>query len=115
VAETFALLMERPERLAPFERLHFEGYWDADGAGMVEAIRAAVGDPSVKAKPFPWTLLRLLSPFNRTLKELILMRPLWRVPIRLDNARLVSLLGAEPRTPIESAVRRTLQGIGALA
>jgi len=42
------------------------------------------------------------------------MRYLWREPLRLDNARLVAALGAEPRTPIDVAVRRVLEGLGCL-
>jgi hypothetical protein len=43
------------------------------------------------------------------------MRYLWREPLRLDNARLVAALGAEPRTPISVAVRRALESLGCLA
>jgi nucleoside-diphosphate-sugar epimerase len=43
------------------------------------------------------------------------MRYLWREPLRLDNARLVAALGAEPRTPIGVAVRRALESLGCLA
>jgi len=39
----------------------------------------------------------------------------WRVPVRLDNRRLVAFLGAEPHTPTVEAVRATLQGMGSLA
>jgi hypothetical protein len=36
------------------------------------------------------------------------------VPVRMSNARLVTLLGEEPQTPIDDAVRATLQGLGCL-
>ena len=36
---------------------------------------------------------------------MIEMRYLWRVPLRLDNAHLLRLLGSEPRTPLDAAVR----------
>ena len=42
------------------------------------------------------------------------MRYLWREPLRLDNARLVAFLGAEPHTPLDEAVRETLEGLGCL-
>ena len=35
------------------------------------------------------------------------MRYLWPTSLRLDNARLVALLGAEPRTPLDAAVGAT--------
>jgi len=40
------------------------------------------------------------------------MRPLWDHDIRLDNADLVALLGAEPHTPLVEAVAETLRGLG---
>lgn len=36
------------------------------------------------------------------------LQPFWRHPVRLDNARLVALLGEEPRTPLDEAVATTL-------
>ena len=42
------------------------------------------------------------------------MRYLWREPLRLDNAKLVSLIGPEPHTPIDQALRATLDGLGCL-
>jgi nucleoside-diphosphate-sugar epimerase len=40
------------------------------------------------------------------------MRYLWREPLRLDNAKLVAVLGEEPHTPLDRAVRDTLRGLG---
>jgi len=40
------------------------------------------------------------------------MKPFWRHPVRLDNARLVAFLGAEPRTPLDLAVTTTLDALG---
>jgi len=42
------------------------------------------------------------------------MRYLWQKPVRLRNARLVALLGSEPHTPLDAAVRATLEGLGCL-
>jgi nucleoside-diphosphate-sugar epimerase len=64
---------------------------------------------------FPWWLVRLATPFNETLRELWDMRYLWRQPVRLNNARLVDVLGAEPHTPLDVAVAHTLEGLGCLA
>lgn len=107
VAETMARLLERPD-LAPAERVQFEGFWDADGTGMANAIRRAVGKPGLPRKPFPWWLMRLLAPFGGFPREVMEVMPLWRYPVRLDNARLVALLGAEPRTPLDEAVAAAL-------
>ena len=48
-------------------------------------------------------------------RELSEMRYLWNRPVRLDNRRLLAMLGSEPRTPLDAAVRNTLQGIGCIA
>jgi hypothetical protein len=39
---------------------------------------------------------------------------LWREPLRLDNRKLVSLIGPEPHTPVDEALRQTLSGLGCL-
>ena len=64
---------------------------------------------------FPWPLVRLLSPVVPLFRELAEMRYLWDVPVRLDNARLKAFLGDEPHTPLDRAVRETLEGMGCLA
>jgi nucleoside-diphosphate-sugar epimerase len=116
VAATMVALIERRAELEPFARFHMNGHWDPDGTALCAAIarvaarrggRAAVG-------AFPWWLVRLATPFNETLRELWDMRYLWRQPVRLDNARLVDVLGAEPHTPLDVAVERTLEGLGCL-
>jgi nucleoside-diphosphate-sugar epimerase len=112
VAETFALLAERELSLEPFATYHFAGHWDPDGVAMTTAIARAVGREKIKVRPLPWALLRLVSPFNETVRELLEMRPLWREPIRLDNRKLVATLGYEPRTSLPEAVTTTLRGIG---
>ena len=63
---------------------------------------------------FPWWLMALAAPFVATLRELREMRYLWRTPVRMDNARLLAVLGHEPHTPLETAVKATLEGMGNL-
>jgi nucleoside-diphosphate-sugar epimerase len=114
VAETMVQLAER-EDLEPFATFNMKGHWDADGTQMIAAIRRVVAQPSLKVRAFPWWMLALASPFVPLFRELREMRYLWDVPVRMNNARLVALLGAEPHTPIDDAVRATLQGLGCLA
>ncbi|MFI5012623.1 MAG: NAD(P)H-binding protein [Hyphomicrobiales bacterium] len=115
VAETMMRLVERGDALAPFESFHFAGHFDADGTRMIEAIRKAVGNPRLPVRRFPWMVLAALSPFVTLFREMREMRYLWREPISLDNTRLMGVIGAEPHTPIEAAVRATLEGLGCLA
>lgn len=113
LAETIVQLMDRFDRLAAFERVQFEGYCDRTGTGMVGAVRRAVGR-EVPEKAFPWWLTRLLAPFGGFPREVVEIEPYWRHPVRLDNRRLIALLGEEPRTPVGHAVERTLAELGCL-
>lgn len=113
LAETFAQLLDKSDSLHAHEVIQFEGTWDADGRTMLDAIRKVVGR-EVPEKAFPWWLMRLLAPFGGFPKEAIEIEPVWRHPMRLDNARLIQLLGKEQRTPIGVAVARTLTGMGCL-
>ena len=115
VAETMVRLLERDADLEAFAVFHMEGHWDADGTQMIDAIRRIVGNPSIKVARMPWRLMRLLSPFVPLFRELAEMRYLWNMPVRMDNRRLTSLLGAEPHTPLDTAVQTTLLGLGCLS
>jgi nucleoside-diphosphate-sugar epimerase len=81
---------------------------------MIAAIRKAAGNPEIKVRKLPWLLMRLLSPFVPLFRELLEMRYLWATPIRMSNTRLKEVLGSEPRTPLDIAVRETLIGIGCI-
>ena len=109
--EAMARLAERPAPAA-FERFHLAGHWDPDGGAMVAAIRRAVGRPDLPARAFPWWLLRLASPAVPLFREMAEMRYLWQQPIRMANDKLVAAIGAEPHTPLDDAVRATLEGLG---
>lgn len=112
VAETMVRLVEREAELGTFARFHMDGHWDADGQTMAATVARVAGARHVK--PLAWWLLMALSPFVPTLRELREMRYLWRTPVRLDNQRLRALLGSEPHTPLDEAVRATLAGLGCL-
>ncbi|MGX1097853.1 NAD-dependent epimerase/dehydratase family protein [Amorphus sp. MBR-141] len=113
VADTMVRLLAT-QGLDDFARFHMEGVWDADGRQMAEAIRWVLDRPDLPLKRFPWRLVRLASPAVPLFRELAEMRYLWERPVRMGNDRLVATLGAEPRTPIDAAVRATLAGLGCL-
>lgn len=118
VARTMVELLARREALGPFERFHMAGHWDADGGQMCEAIRSVVArrtGVAPKVRAFPWWLVTLASPFVATLREMLEMRYLWRGELRLDNAKLIAMLGREPHTPLAVAVKAALIGSGCLA
>ncbi len=104
VAETFVRLVARRDTLAPFELVHFAGHYDATGRELAEAVRRAAGRPDLPIKPFRWIQVWLGAPFMPFLRETLEMLWLWKHPLRLDNSKLVALLGAEPHTPLDEAV-----------
>ena len=65
-------------------------------------------------RAFPWWVMRLLAPFGEFPREVVEIEQFWRHPMRMDNRRLVALLGREPRTPLDQAIAATLAGLGCL-
>jgi nucleoside-diphosphate-sugar epimerase len=114
VAATIVQLLEREAQLADFDVFHFGGHWFEAGIDMAHAIQRVVGEPKPHIRRFPWAVAFALSPFITVFREMLELRYLWQRPVRLDNAKLVAFLGAEPRTPIDEAVRTTLVGLGCL-
>jgi nucleoside-diphosphate-sugar epimerase len=112
LAEAIARLAEIEALLAPAEVVHFAGHWLERGEEIAQAIRRVAGVPRAPILPFPPILLYLGAIVSSTLREAIEMRYLWRVPLRLDNRKLVSLIGAEPHTSLETAVRESLEALG---
>lgn len=113
-ADAFARLADQEAGLDPFARFHFAGHWDPDGRAMTAAIARAAGKPDLRVWHMPWAPMRLAAPFAPTVRELLEVHPFWRLPVRLDNARLVAALGFEPNTSLDTAVAATLRGLGCL-
>lgn len=113
VGEATARLLEMEDLLAPFAVFHLRGH-SITGRQMVEAIARAVDAERLPTRTIPWPVIGALAPFNETLREMMEMRYLWRAPLDLDNRRLVSLLGEEPHTPLDVAVKAALAGVGCL-
>lgn len=117
VARTMVELLRQRARLEPFAAFHTAGHWDSDGTRMAASI-ASVVELRTGFRPrvarFPWQLLMLASPFVTTLREMREMRYLWQVPVRMDNQKLLSVLGEEPHTPLMQAIEMSLVGMGSL-
>ncbi|MFL5297765.1 MAG: NAD-dependent epimerase/dehydratase family protein [Phenylobacterium sp.] len=111
VAETVARLLDLPD-LGGFEVFHMRGHTQT-GAELVAGLEAAAGR-KLKVAAMPWFAVRAVAPFNEMLREMLEMRYLWDEPVLLDNARLVTRLGAEPHTALAEALRAALAGMGAL-
>ena len=117
VARTMLQLLALRATLPAFARFHMAGHWDHDGRQMTGAIVRVV-EQATGARPalkyLPWWLVSLASPFVATMRELREMRYLWQTPLSMENARLLAVLGQEPHTPLDEAVRATLAGMGNL-
>ena len=114
LAETMVRLLERGDALEDFAVFHFGGHWLDDNRQMAEAALRVAGQPAGSVRRFPWWALWAIAPFVTFARETLEMRYLWREPIRLDNRKLVALLGTEPHTPLDDAVRTALAGAGVL-
>jgi nucleoside-diphosphate-sugar epimerase len=111
LAEAMLRLIERTEA-GGFEVFHFRGHWFARGGELAHAVRSAAGNERLPIRSFPWWGVRLASPFVPLFRELTELRWLWFTPQELDNRKLVSVLGEEPHTPLDQALRATLDGLG---
>ena len=117
VAAVMVALIGRRERLESFASFHMGGHWDEDGTGMAQAVVRAIvraGGRPPRIAAFPWWLARIAAPFHATMRELLEMRYLWQQPVRMDNAKLLAVLGKEAHTPLDQAVEATLAGLGCL-
>jgi nucleoside-diphosphate-sugar epimerase len=114
LAETMVRLVERADEFRAFEAFHFNGHWVSPGIEIAHAVRRVVGRPKLPILPLPWPVFRVVALFDETFREMLEMRYLWKRPLRLNNAKLVGVLGAEPHTPIDQAVRESLKGLGCL-
>ena len=122
LAETFvrvaARLLDTPERLAPFEMLHFKGH-TLTGNDWAAQLAEAASDHgwlppggALKTASLPWRLIQaggLLVPMWRELAE---MRYLWQTPHGLAGDKLAALIGPAPHTELAPAVRQSLEALG---
>jgi nucleoside-diphosphate-sugar epimerase len=107
-AEAIARLTEREQSLSDFEVFNFGGHWIEPGIDFANALRRVLRRPDLPVKRFPWWQIYAGAPFVPLLREILEMRYLWRESVRLDGSRLAKILGQEPRTPLDEALRVTL-------
>ena len=60
----------------------------------------------------PWLFMRLGAWAVPMWASVLEMRYLWNTPHELDNRKLVALTGPEPHTPLETALRQSLEALG---
>lgn len=90
--------------------------WNVPGSGaraprrLLEEAAGAAGSPKVRSVG-PW-MTRIAGLFDREIRGVAPLLPLYRSPVRLDGGRLESLIGAADRTPYASALAATVEWLG---
>lgn len=112
LAAAMARLAEIEATLPDVAVYNFGGH-QITGDELVAALERVAGR-RLAVKRIPWLAMRAVAPFVETLREMLEMRYLWENAVLLDNGRLVKTLGAEPHTPLETALKVALQGQGCL-
>lgn len=121
LARALVRVAQERDRLAAFECLHFAGHhvsaqqWLHSFAGIAAEQGWLPAAGTLRVGRMPWTLLRAVGLVVPTVSALGAMHYLWRTPHRLDNTRLRELIGEEPHTPFDQAVRQALADLGLLA
>jgi nucleoside-diphosphate-sugar epimerase len=121
LANTFVKVAQQRSWLDAFARLHFAGH-TVTGQQWVEALTSVAweqgwlpAERALRVSRMPWPLLRVVGLVVPTFAALAQMRYLWRTPHRLHNQNLCALIGEEPRTMFDDAVRQSLHDLGLLA
>src|SRR4051812_21067689 len=88
------------------ETFHFSSH-QLTSAELIEALRRELGPRRVRR--VLWRALRWLGPFVPMLRQLLEVKYLWDQPVLLDDRKLRQFLGELRRTPLDRALRATLQ------
>jgi nucleoside-diphosphate-sugar epimerase len=121
LARTFVAVAQQRAQLSTFEVLHFAGYqltaqqWLDALNPLARAQGWVAPQGHVKLSSLPWPVIRLGALFVPTWAALLEMRYLWDTPHRLDNDKLMALIGSEPHTPLPLAAQQALADLGLLA
>ncbi len=113
VAAALVRLAAIRERLGTFETFGFPGH-AVTGRDFITAIARASGR-GLQVKRMTWWLIHGLRPIVPICRELSEMAYLWHEPHRIDGRKLTAAIGEVARTPLDVAVARALQELGAVA
>ncbi|MEX0283920.1 MAG: epimerase [Paracoccaceae bacterium] len=107
LARAAVTLAEKRHDLPIFSDVPFSGY-TLTGQQLAQHLSIATGQP-IHVRPMAWWPIRALSPVWTMGRCLAEMRYLWDLPHRLDNTPLLSDFNP---TPVDEALRQTIQGAG---
>lgn len=94
-------------QLGRYEDVPFAGL-TLTGEDWRAALAAQTGQ-KVVLKPFPWLMMKLLSPFWLLAREMQELRYLWDTPHSLNGARMQQLLPDFKGTDVQDAVRQIVR------
>ncbi len=77
-------------------------------AFMTEVARVA-GHPGLKVQVMPWAMVRLVGLFNPAIREFAELAYLYDTTVLLDGAKLARLLPQFRFTPLEAALKTTIE------
>lgn len=118
LARSFVEVAQKSDSLPAFDTLHFGGYslTGNDWVKVLTEIACQQGwvpaGGQLKLESLPWLLIGLGGLVKPTWAALMEMRYLWQRPHQLVNHKLASVIGAEPHTPFDIAVRASLAELG---
>ena len=115
LAQTLERVASQRHRLDSWARLHFAGlqrqgqdWWLA--LGQIALQRGWVADAAdLHPGQVHWSLWKPAGWLSPRIRALGAMQYVWRTPHRLDNRRLLALIGQEPRTDWQHSVEQTVE------
>lgn len=113
LASVLVRLADIRDTLPPFATFGFPGH-AVTGREFTTAIARAARS-KLQIKRMSWWLIHALRPFVPLCRELSEIAYLWHEPHRIDGGKLAAVLGDVPHTPLDVAVARALQDLGATA
>ena len=111
LAAALVRLAAMREKLGRFEIFGFAGH-AVTGREFIGAIAKATGR-RLEVKRMGWWLIHGLRPFLALPRELSEIAYLWQEPHRIAGDKLATAIGDVPHTPLDVAVARALQHLGA--
>jgi nucleoside-diphosphate-sugar epimerase len=112
LAAAMVRLAEVRATLGTFECFCFPGH-AVSGREFTTAIARASGR-GLQVKRMTWWLIHALGPIMPISRELSEMAYLWNESHRIDGCKLAAAIGEVPHTPLDVAVARALEELGAI-
>lgn len=114
VAQTIERIAQASNNLGLLTQLHFAGHhvsgndWHAAMQASGHHLSWLAANTNLQKDQVRWWMWKPASWFSPVIRALSQMEHIWRMPHRLDNTRLLELIGAEVHTPWQVSIDRTV-------